>query len=74
MSKFCEGDKVYDITTDQTGVINTVYPEVNMAIVNFNGNVRKVLFDDLAPVYAEPIIEDDQKRKTLLDKVRGVFR
>lgn len=73
MSKFCEGDKVYDITTDQTGVINTVYPEVNIAIVNFSGHVRKVSFDDLATVYAEPI-DEDPKRKSLLDKVRGAFK
>lgn len=73
MPKFVEGDKVYDITSDEIGTVSTVYPEVNIAIVNFNVNTRKVSIDDLAPMRDE-LVNADYKRKTLLGKVRGVFK
>lgn len=73
MPRFKEDDKVYDITADEIGIVKTVYPEVNIAIVDFTGSVRKVPLDDLTP-FRETLTEEDHKRKTLLDKIRGRYK
>lgn len=70
-----EQDKVYDIVNERRGIVKTIYPEINIAIVYFDGDVDKVLLDDLVLLKEDP--EEDyieEKRAGLLDRIKGRFR
>ena len=69
-----EGDRVYNPETDVFGEVQTVYPEVNIAIVRTYYGCVKMKLDEIV-VMSEPETptEPETKKKTLLEKIKGTF-
>lgn len=74
MQQFKTGDNVFHSETGSTGTIDTLYREVNIALIRTDEGLEKARLDDLVKVFApEPEPEPETKKETLLDKVKGRF-
>ena len=45
-----QNDKVYNLKDDRKGVVQSVYRELNLAIVNFDNSTEKVTLDNLVVI------------------------
>lgn len=72
--KISVGDRVYNPETDVFGEVQTIYPEVNVAIVKTYYGCVKMKLGDLV-VMREPNTptKSETKKQTLLDKIKGTF-
>ena len=67
------GDRVYDTWIEEQARVIRVYPELEIAIVETRHGVEKAHFSDLVlmePENTEPV---EEKKKTLLGRIKGVF-
>ena len=69
-----EGDKVYIVSSETTGRVQTVYPELQIAIVKTAEGVSKVRVDELVRLSEEAEDPKEVKKDSLLDKVKGRFK
>lgn len=73
MKRIREDETVYDVSSDRKGTVLRLYPEINLAVVDFNGSTEKARLEDLVVMVDEPTAEDT-KKETLLEKIKGRFR
>lgn len=67
------GDRVYDTWIEEQARVIRVYPEIGIAIVETRHGVEKAHIDDLVllePENTEPV---EEKKKTLLGRIKAVF-
>lgn len=65
------GDRVYDTWIEEQARVIRVYPELETAIVETRHGVEKAHFSDLVlmePENAEPV---EEKKKTLLGRIKA---
>lgn len=74
MLKINEGDRVIDLTTDRVAEVKSVYPEINMIIVEYETGVYGKVSIDNVYRYGNNIDEPERKKASLLDKIKGCFR
>lgn len=73
MTQITQGDKVINIHTDEIGEVINTYPEVNTAIVKNVYGTKKVKFEDLIVLRNVSDSEIENKKQSLLDKVKNKF-
>ena len=73
--KILEGDRVFDISVEEKGTVERIYPSINVAVVRFPYGASKAKISDLIKLTADTDYEndEDEKKQTLLDKVKARF-
>lgn len=61
-----QNDKVYNLKDDRKGVVQSVYRELNLAIVKFDNSTDKVALDNLVVIDDNPGENEDED---FLDKL-----
>lgn len=67
------GDRVFDVVNMAPVKVIRVYPEVNTAIIETDDGVEKAHIDDLIPMTPENTEPVEEKKKTLLGRIKAKF-
>lgn len=73
MLNIAPGDKVINIHSEELGEVINTYPEINVAIVKTAHGTFKVKFNDLMVLRCETDSDVENKKQSLLDKVKSKF-
>lgn len=62
-------DKVYNLLDDRKGVVQSVYRELNIAIVKFDNSTDKVTLDNLVVLHDQDEYPGENEDEDFLDKL-----
>ena len=63
-----QGDNIYNLKDDRKGIVQSVYRELNLAIVNFENSIEKVTLDNLVVINHD---DNSGENEDFLDKLIG---